>query len=197
MNRQRRRISLGLAATVLSGAGVARCVPQESNPPYFQSGRFQFTLLKPTPSLPSLVLFPLHGKAIDLASLRGRPILINFWATWCDACRIELPVLDRLAQRYRGSELAIVAIAEDRAERGVVERFAQKQSIRKLNIYLDPSGYVAFSDAENKRRAPFALYGMPITYAVTASARIIGYMPGAADWESADAGRLLEFLHNA
>ena len=108
-----------------------------------------------------------------------------------------MPVLDRLAQRYRGSDLAIVAISEDRAERGVVERFAQKLSIQNLNIYLDPNGYVAFSDAENKRKAPFALYGMPISYAVTASGWVIGYMPGAADWDSPNAARLLEFLHQA
>jgi len=110
---------------------------------------------------------------------------------------MEMPILDRLVQQHRRSELAIVAVSVDPAARAVVERFADELSIRNVNTYRDPNGYVASSDAENKRKAPFALYGMPITYAVTARGWVIGYMPGAADWESADGERLIEFLHRA
>lgn len=107
---------------------------------------------------------------------------------------MEMPILGRLQMEYQHTGLNIVAVSEDRAERAIVERFVSKLKIQNLKIYLDPNGYVAFHDAENKKNAPFALYGMPITYAIAASGWIVGYMPGAADWTSAAARRLIEFL---
>lgn len=147
--------------------------------------------------IPSTRLFKVDGKTIDLLSLRGRPVLVNFWASWCAACRLELPILDRLYEENRAADLQVVAISEDRAGWAVVDRFVKKLKIRHLPIYLDPNGYVAFSDAENRRNAPFALYGMPVTYAIAASGWVVGYMPGAADWTSAEAKRLIEFLRHS
>ena len=175
----------------------AHAFAQESNIPDFRSGRYQFTILRPRQLLPSIRLFQLDGKTTDLSSLRGRPILLNFWASWCEACRAELPILDRLQEEHRHTGLQVIAVSEDRADRAIVERFVGKLEIRNLPIYLDPNGYVAFSDVDNKRRAPFALYGMPITYAIAVSGWIVGYMPGAADWTSAAAADLIEFLRRS
>jgi hypothetical protein len=69
--------------------------------------------------------------------------------------------------------------------------------LRVLPLYLDPNGYVAHADSGNERNAPFALYGMPITYLVASSGTIVGYMPSAADWSSAAANGLIEYLRNA
>jgi len=110
---------------------------------------------------------------------------------------MELPILDRLQEQASRSGLHIIAVSEDRAPRTIVQQFLDKLNVRKLNVYLDPNGYVAYSDAGNERNAPFALYGMPITYAIAASGWIVGYMPGAVDWGSEDAARLIEFLHGA
>jgi thiol-disulfide isomerase/thioredoxin len=199
-DKQRRRVAFGLAASLLSTMSTAiggHAAAHEPDIPQFQSGRFQFTILEPRQALPSIVLFPLKGKAINLQSLRGQPVLLNFWASWCDACRTEMPILDRLQAREPHSGLQIIAVSEDRAERTVVERFLKKFAIQNLKIYLDPNGYVAFHEADNRRNAPFALYGMPITYAIAASGWIVGYMPGAADWTSPAAGTLIEFLHRS
>jgi hypothetical protein len=62
---------------------------------------------------------------------------------------------------------------------------------------LDPNGNVAYSDGGNSRNAPFALYGMPITYLIASSGLIVGYMPGAADWSTAAAKDLIEHLRDA
>jgi thiol-disulfide isomerase/thioredoxin len=194
---RRRGLAFGLAASLATLAIGGKAAAQKSGIPYFRSGRFQFTILEPRTTLRSIVLFPLEGKAIDILSLRGHPILLNFWATWCEACRTEMPILDRLQEQYRTFGLQIVAVSEDRAERVVVERFVDKFKIRHLKICLDPNGYVAFDEADNRRNAPFALYGMPITYAIAASGWIVGYMPGAADWTSGAAGNLIEFLRRS
>ena len=194
---QRRRVVFGIATMLASIATRGPTFAQEPEIPDFRSDRHQFTILRPQQMLPSIRLFPLDGKTTDLSSLRGRPVLLNFWATWCAACRMELPILDRLQAENRHTGLQVVAVAEDRGERMTVERFVKSLMIRNLTIYRDPNGYVAYSDVGNSRNAPFALYGMPITYAIAASGWIVGYMPGAADWTSAAAGNLIEFLYRS
>jgi thiol-disulfide isomerase/thioredoxin len=189
LTSRRSAITGGLAAALswLAPAGA------ETLPPVFTSGKHQFTLVSPQRMLPSIRLFSLA--TFDLANLRGEPILLNFWASWCPACRIELPVLDKLSERARKLRLNVVAVSEDRAGRDQVSRFVQSLGIRNLPIYLDPHGYVGHTDPD-RTKAPFALYGMPITYLIASSGRIVGYMPGAADWAEPAAGVLVEYLRN-
>jgi thiol-disulfide isomerase/thioredoxin len=197
LNTRRRGVTLGLLASFFAIAAGKRTFGRNSEIPSFRSGRFQFTILEPRRNLSSVMLFPFRGKAVDLLSFRGKPILLNFWATWCEACQMEMPILDRLQEQYRHSGLENLAVSEDKAEGAVVARFINKLHIRNLKIYLDPNGYVAFHDVDNKRNAPFALYGMPITYAIAGSGWVVGYMPGAADWSSAAAGNLIELLRRS
>src|SRR5260370_15244164 len=85
----------GLIGTVMSLASHAVAAPQAGDIPTFESGRHQFTILRPQREVPSIKLFRLEGGVIDLSSLRGKPVLLNFWASWCAACRTELPILER------------------------------------------------------------------------------------------------------
>jgi thiol-disulfide isomerase/thioredoxin len=186
---------LAAAGSFLFADSVVAAQPVQ--PPSFTSGRYQFTLVSPQRILPSIRLFSLGGGSFDLATLRGQPILLNFWATWCAACRIELPILDQLVERTRNNGLKVIAVSEDRVGREQVSRFVQSLSIRNLPIYLDPNGYVAHSDPDNRTEAPFALYGMPITYLIARSGRIVGYMPGAANWAEPSASALIEYLAGA
>lgn len=193
--RSRRSFTLGgLIGAVSSLVARTATTAEPSEAPFFRSGRFQFTTIRPQPELPSIRLFGLDGKTTSLASLRGRPILLNFWASWCAACRIELPILDRLVGE---TDVHVVAVSEDRGGREAVTRFADSLKLQRLPIYLDPNGYVAHSDPENTRNAPFALYGMPITYLIASSGLVVGYMPGAADWEETSAKALIEYLRRA
>jgi thiol-disulfide isomerase/thioredoxin len=186
----------GLVGTLASLASPAIASPQAVDIPTFESGRYQFTIIRPQREVPSIRLFRLEGGTIDLSSLRGKPILLNFWASWCAACRTELPILERQYRSAWQNNLHVVAISEDRSSRETVEHFVKTIELRTLPIYFDPNGYVAYSDSANERNAPFALYGMPITYAIASSGRVVGYMPGAADWSSAAANDLIEYLHN-
>ena len=193
----RREIVLsGLLGTVASLASPAIASPQAVDIPTFESGRYQFTIIRPQRELPSIRLFRLEGGTIDLSLLRGKPILLNFWASWCAACRTELPILERQYRSAWQNNLHVVAVSEDWSSRQAVERFVKALKLQTLPIYLDPSGYLAYSDSANSRNAPFALYGMPITYLIAGSGRVVGYMPGAADWSSPAANDLIEYLHN-
>jgi thiol-disulfide isomerase/thioredoxin len=193
----RREIVLsGLLGTVAALASPAVASPQAVDIPTFESGRYQFTMIRPQRELPSIRLFRLEGGAIDLSSLRGKPILLNFWASWCAACRTELPILERQYRSAWQNNLHVVAVSEDRSSRQAVERFVKALKLQILPIYLDPSGYLAYSDSANSRNAPFALFGMPITYLIASSGWVVGYMPGAADWSSPAANDLIAYLHN-
>ncbi len=193
----RRTVLRAVIGTSVSLAARAVMAAEDISIPSFESGRYQFTILRPQIELPPIRLFGLDGKTIDLSSLRGKPILLNFWATWCAACRTELPILDRLFEENRRSGLQVIAVSEDRSDRETVVRFIRTNKIENLPIYRDPNGYVAFSDRDNEKKAPFALYGMPITYLITASGRVVGYMSGAADWMSQSASELIEYLRRS
>ena len=184
------RALAGMAAGLASGEAAAI----EADVPRLESGRYQFTILRPREKLQSVRLFRLDGGTTDLSSLLGKPILLNFWASWCAACRMELPALER---RYRDAwrgRVHVAAVSEDRGPRETVGRFVKSLDLKVLPIFLDPNGYVAHSDGDNVKNAPFALYGMPITYVVSSSGAVVGYMPGDADWSSSAADDLIEYL---
>jgi thiol-disulfide isomerase/thioredoxin len=65
-----------------------------------------------TPSL-DFVLDDMNGTPVNLAEFRGRPILINFWATWCPPCKAEIPWFVEFAEKYRDQKLAVIGISVD------------------------------------------------------------------------------------
>jgi thiol-disulfide isomerase/thioredoxin len=71
---------------------------------------------------PDLVLTDIQGKAIKLSDLKGKTVLLDFWATWCGPCRADGPSLDKLYQKYGGSNLAVIGVSVDE-ERPVVQKF--------------------------------------------------------------------------
>lgn len=190
-------IRSGLIASVASLSIPAIAAPQTLEIPRFESGRYQFTIIRPPQELPSIRLFRLEGGTIELTALRGKPILLNFWASWCAACKTELPILER---RYRDTwrdKLHVVAVSEDKSNRETIARFVEALDVKTIPIFLDPNGYVAYSDGDNNKNAPFALYGMPITYLISSSGSVIGYMPGAADWSTPEADELIGYLRDS
>jgi thiol-disulfide isomerase/thioredoxin len=59
---------------------------------------------------PGLRLPLVGGGEMDLESFRGRPVVLNFWATWCEPCRAEMPALERAQQQYRAEGLAVIGV---------------------------------------------------------------------------------------
>jgi thiol-disulfide isomerase/thioredoxin len=190
----RRDVVRGVTGMVAAFVAPPAAAAPVDDVPNFESGRYQFTILRPREKLQSVRLFRLDGGTTDLSSLLGKPILLNFWASWCAACRMELPALERRCRDAWRGRVHVAAVSEDRGPRETVARFVKSLDLKALPIFLDPNGYVAHSDGDNVKNAPFALYGMPITYVVSSSGAVVGYMPGDADWSSSAADDLIEYL---
>jgi thiol-disulfide isomerase/thioredoxin len=193
-----RRLTRRTLVAGLLGAGALAAMSarvRADGPPPFATVRHQFIQLRGARPVPSVPIPRLSGGAIDLTSLRGKVALVNFWATWCPACRTELPMLDRLAASDR-RDFEVIAVATDR-DRSVVAPFVKALKLRRLAIGLDPDGLVARAGAGGQADTPFALYAMPITFLIGVTGQVEGYISGEADWLSTEARRLLDYYASA
>ncbi|WP_076867051.1 TlpA family protein disulfide reductase [Bradyrhizobium mercantei] len=179
-----------LAGMIGAGASLAMPARAASGPPQFGTIRHQFTLVQGARPVPPVAIPSLAGGAIDLTAFKDKLVLVNFWATWCAACRTELPMLDRLAASGRG-DLVVVAISTDR-NRALVAPYVKQLKLRRLAIGFDPGGLVSRVDAAEVD-TPFALYGMPISFLIGITGQVEGYLTGEADWLSADASGLFDY----
>ena len=179
---------LGLASLRLSHAQGSA----SSWPPVFETGRSQFTVVRPREPVPALRLQDLRGHDVLVTPKPGGVTLINFWATWCAACRLDLPMLASLA-RSRSDKLTIYAICTDTKDIRKIRAYLASVKALGLACYADP--YETAAAASKPSDSLFKLVGMPITYLVGTSQRIEGYITGAADWLSPSGAQLLQFYH--
>ncbi len=121
---------------------------------------------------PDFKLKDLEGRDITLDSLKGRPTLINFWATWCSPCLAEMPSLQRLHKNLSKTlQVVTISVDEDRNELDEV----LKELKIALPVLLDPDGKVS------------KLYGTekyPETYILDSSGVIVDKRIGAVEWDS-------------
>jgi len=125
----------------------------------------------------------LGGKATKLSSYRGSLVLLNFWATWCPACREEIPSMEKLYSTLKKKGFVIVAV--DLSEsRNVVRSFVTANKMT-YPVLLDTAGSVG------------ALYGartLPTTYIIGRDGRILARTIGSRDWNAPDVISLFESL---
>jgi len=106
---------------------------------------------------PALVVPRLDGAVFDLAALRGKVVIINFWATWCSPCRAEMPQLDAFYRRYRARGLELLGVSVDDAQ----DRDAV---VRVMKSFSYPAALAAAAKA-NDFGAPIAV---PMTWIIDA-----------------------------
>ena len=135
---------------------------------------------KPTPPL---ALQDLAGKPVDLESLRGRVVLVNFWATWCEPCIAEMPSIARLEGRLHGKPFEVLAVnyGESRAK---IDKFLAKSGIR-LHVLLDP---------DQKAADDWGAKGLPMSFLVDARGNVRYYVFGERDWTGPDSVKAVDRL---
>ena len=115
------------------------------------------------------------GGVRDLASFRGKVVLLNVWATWCGPCRQEMPTLDRLQAKLGGKDFEVVALSIDRGGQAAVSSFFDETNVRKLAIYVD---------ASTEAQARLGIIGVPTSLLLDRQGREIGRVTGPAQWDS-------------
>ncbi len=78
---------------------------------------------------PAFTLVDLAGKKVSLSDYKGRPVVVNFWATWCAPCKLEMPWFEEFRQKYQAQGFEILGIAEDDAGKDEIAKTAKKVAV--------------------------------------------------------------------
>ena len=115
----------------------------------------------------------LNGAQVNLTDFRGKIVFLNFWATWCPTCVIEMPAMEKLHRKLKHKDFAMVSVSlQDSAAE--VERFF-KQNQLTFTVLLDSFG---------KTVSDFAIRAIPTTLILDKTGRIVGRVMGAREWDS-------------
>src|SRR5579883_1999438 len=125
-------------------------------------------------------LSDIHGKSWKLSDLRGKVVLVNFWATWCPPCRKEMPDLQALFDKYKGKGLIVLAISDE--EEAKVKPFIQAQGIT-FPVMLDPG---------DKVHQLFQVEGIPKSFVYDRDGKLV-----AQSIDMRTRGQFLEMLGRA
>ena len=131
--------------------------------------------------LPDFVLADPAGKKLDLPSLKGQPLLINLWATWCAPCVAELPALDKLAGTLDG-KVRVLTVNQDTGQPEKAGQFLKERGVTRLEPWLDPKGDLAFH-----YEAP----SLPITVLYDAQGRELWRIAAPKEWGDAETLKLI------
>jgi len=121
---------------------------------------------------------------LTLESLKGKVVLLNFWATWCPPCREEIPSMMKLQQAMAGKSFQMVCVSVDEGGKQAVQDFFKNTGF-SLPTYLDPSGQAA---------ATYGLTGVPETFIIDKQGVIAKKVIGGLDWASPEVIAFLEDL---
>lgn len=123
---------------------------------------------------PDFSLPDLQGHVHRLSDYQGKVVFLNFWATWCPPCRVEMPSMERLYQRLKHRDFILLAVSEDAAGPAAVEPFARSLGLT-FPILLDRDGRLPIR---------YGVTGYPETLIIDQAGNVVEHHIGPADWES-------------
>lgn len=132
-------------------------------------------------SAPELQVTDIQGKAISLAELKGKTVLLDFWTTWCPPCQADAPSIDKLNQKYGDKNLAIVGISVNE-EREIVEKYLKKH----------PHSYPVVLSSENQMPRPYQIGVFPTYMIISPDGTLMTAEEGDKGF-----GKLRKELHKA
>jgi peroxiredoxin len=121
---------------------------------------------------PNFTLKNLDREEVSLSQFRGKYVLVNFWATWCGPCKVEMPSLEVLYQRFKNKNFALLAISNDMFGSTIVKPFVKANNLN----------FPILLDQRLKASNAFGVTSLPSTFMIDPEGKIIGALFGAEDW---------------
>jgi thiol-disulfide isomerase/thioredoxin len=134
----------------------------------------------PRPDEPAVTFKNLQGEDVSLASLKGKVVLVNFWATWCEPCRVEIPWMIGFQQKYAEKGFTIVGVAMDEEGKSVVEPYVQKTQF-DVDGHSATMNYPIVLGNDELAEKFGGLIGLPTTVLISRDGKIQKRYIGLAD----------------
>lgn len=125
-----------------------------------------------------------NGSTLKLSDLKGKVVLLNFWATWCPPCREEIPSMMKLNSFMTGKPFQMIAVSIDEGGKQAIESFFKETGF-SLPTYLDESG------ASSKA---YGITGVPESFIIDKNGVLVKKIIGGAAWDSPEVVAFLEGL---
>ena len=125
----------------------------------------------------------LDGNSVQLADMKGKVIVVNFWATWCGPCKQEMPAFERLRQKLDPERFALLTITTDLQREGI------KHFLANLHVQLP----VLFDDNQDVSQA-YLVRALPTTVLIDGGGTLVGRAVGPREWDAPQSIHLLQSL---
>jgi thiol-disulfide isomerase/thioredoxin len=174
----RRRLLLAAAPAFFALPALA-----DVGPALLKGSVAQFRLEASPRALPDFAFTDGEDKPLTLGGFKGRTVLMNFWATWCNPCVKEMPSLDRLQAAMDREKFVVLPLSLDGPSRPRVKPFYEDRKLEHLGIYFDKG---------RKSMKAFDVGILPTSILVDAHGRALGRLEGEADWSTPEALALMK-----
>ena len=122
-------------------------------------------------------------QVVSLAGLQGRVVLLNFWATWCQECRTEMPMFQRLHREFAPQGLSVIGI-NAREETPAIQKYAKELGLN-FPLVLDAKGEI---------NAAYGVIGLPATFLIGRDGRAVARAVGPREWSGEQALAIIRAL---
>ena len=182
-------LKLHVMTWLLSGFVAAECALGLSwataEPPAFRKTTIaERGVVKVGDEAPNFHLRDLAGNVVSLSQLRGKIVLLNFWATWCGPCRVEMPAMEQLYHTFPRGEFEILAVSTDPQGVAVTRPFQREMGFT----------FPILHDSEYRVGLTYGARTLPMTFMVDRQGVVRQKIFGARDWDSPEARDLIRTL---
>lgn len=122
---------------------------------------------------PNFTVYDLDGNEVNLTDFFGKPIIVNFWASWCGPCKMEMPDFNEAYQTYKDDITFLMVNMTD----------GSRETVEKASTFIEESGYIfpVYYDTEYSAAITYSVSSLPTTYFIDADGYLIAHARGAID----------------